>query len=158
MPGKKGFLENITVRMTGRVSPSFVSMAEREGFEPPIALRLCLISSQVHSTGLCHLSAFLQHFTRLSGNLLLAAGSFYRTCAPGNSLDRRLRVIHTATCLPLGHLFRPAPQSSPTVYKVHSCHHQSTGERVAIAMPRVALACAGRTASIRAPSSLSLLP
>ena len=31
-------------------------MAEREGFEPPIALRLCLISSQVHSTGLCHLS------------------------------------------------------------------------------------------------------
>src|ERR1035437_6755914 len=33
-------------------------MAEREGFEPPIALRLCLISSQVHSTGLCHLSAF----------------------------------------------------------------------------------------------------
>ena len=33
-------------------------MAEREGFEPPIAFRLCLISSQVHSTGLCHLSAF----------------------------------------------------------------------------------------------------
>ena len=32
-------------------------MAEREGFEPPIAFRLCLISSQVHSTGLCHLSA-----------------------------------------------------------------------------------------------------
>ena len=25
-------------------------LAEREGFEPPIALRLCLISSQVHST------------------------------------------------------------------------------------------------------------
>jgi hypothetical protein len=33
-------------------------LAEREGFEPPIAFRLCLISSQVHSTGLCHLSAF----------------------------------------------------------------------------------------------------
>ena len=31
-------------------------MAESEGFEPPIALRLCLISSQVHSTGLCQLS------------------------------------------------------------------------------------------------------
>ncbi len=31
-------------------------MAERGGFEPPIDLRLCLISSQVHSTGLCHLS------------------------------------------------------------------------------------------------------
>jgi hypothetical protein len=27
-------------------------MAESEGFEPPIALRLCLISSQVHSTTL----------------------------------------------------------------------------------------------------------
>ena len=34
-------------------------MAESEGFEPPIDLRLCLISSQVHSTGLCQLSAFL---------------------------------------------------------------------------------------------------
>ena len=33
-------------------------MAESEGFEPPIALRLCLISSQVHSTGLCQLSVF----------------------------------------------------------------------------------------------------
>jgi hypothetical protein len=33
------------------------AMAEREGFEPPIALRLCLISSQVRSTGLRHLSA-----------------------------------------------------------------------------------------------------
>jgi hypothetical protein len=32
-------------------------MAERGRFELPIALRLCLISSQVHSTGLCHLSA-----------------------------------------------------------------------------------------------------
>ena len=37
-------------------------MAEREGFEPPIAFRLCLISSQVHSTGLCHLSAVKRHF------------------------------------------------------------------------------------------------
>jgi len=34
-------------------------MAESEGFEPPIALRLCLISSQVHSTGLCQLSTWL---------------------------------------------------------------------------------------------------
>jgi hypothetical protein len=37
-------------------------VAEREGFEPPIALRLCLISSQVHSTGLCHLSAWVGLF------------------------------------------------------------------------------------------------
>ena len=34
-----------------------IRMAEREGFEPPIALRLWLISSQLHSTGLCHLSS-----------------------------------------------------------------------------------------------------
>jgi hypothetical protein len=38
-------------------------MAESEGFEPPIALRLCLISSQVHSTGLCQLSAYYQLLT-----------------------------------------------------------------------------------------------
>jgi hypothetical protein len=38
-----------------------MNMAEREGFEPPIALRLCLISSQVHSTGLCHLSVYQTH-------------------------------------------------------------------------------------------------
>jgi hypothetical protein len=37
-------------------------VAESEGFEPPIALRLCLISSQVHSTGLCQLS-YLYKFT-----------------------------------------------------------------------------------------------
>ena len=36
-------------------------MAESEGFEPPIDLRLCLISSQVHSTGLCQLSAFVTY-------------------------------------------------------------------------------------------------
>ncbi len=34
-------------------------MAERGRFELPIALRLCLISSQVHSTGLCHLSLLI---------------------------------------------------------------------------------------------------
>jgi hypothetical protein len=38
------------------------SMAEREGFEPPVPLRVRLISSQVHSTGLCHLSALLTSF------------------------------------------------------------------------------------------------
>jgi hypothetical protein len=27
-------------------------MAEREGFEPPIPVKVCLISSQVHSTAL----------------------------------------------------------------------------------------------------------
>ena len=34
----------------------FFNMAESEGFEPPEGLTLRLISSQVHSTGLCQLS------------------------------------------------------------------------------------------------------
>ena len=29
-------------------------VAEGEGFEPPIPVRVCMISSHVHSTGLCH--------------------------------------------------------------------------------------------------------
>ena len=33
-------------------------MAEREGFEPPVPVKVRLISSQVHSTGLCHLSVW----------------------------------------------------------------------------------------------------
>jgi hypothetical protein len=41
------------------------SMAEREGFEPPIPVKVCLISSQVHSTALPSLRFFtintLQH-------------------------------------------------------------------------------------------------
>jgi hypothetical protein len=36
-------------------------VAEREGFEPPIPVKVWLISSQLHSTGLCHLSALLSH-------------------------------------------------------------------------------------------------
>ena len=40
-------------------------MAESEGFEPPIDLRLCLISSQVHSTGLCQLSALFYFISGL---------------------------------------------------------------------------------------------
>jgi hypothetical protein len=47
-------------------------MAESEGFEPPIDLRLCLISSQVHSTGLCQLSALLYF---ISGLRLAACAS-----------------------------------------------------------------------------------
>ena len=42
------------------------TLAEREGFEPPIALRLWLISSQLHSTGLCHLSGPEVHFTAMN--------------------------------------------------------------------------------------------
>jgi hypothetical protein len=34
-------------------------MAEREGFEPPIPVKVCLISSQVHSTALPSLRMFI---------------------------------------------------------------------------------------------------
>jgi hypothetical protein len=34
-------------------------MAEREGFEPPIPVKVCLISSQVHSTALPSLRVFV---------------------------------------------------------------------------------------------------
>ncbi len=46
-------------------------MAEREGFEPPVPLRVRLISSQVHSTGLCHLSAFSLHAPYSGSGVLL---------------------------------------------------------------------------------------
>jgi hypothetical protein len=61
-------------------------MAEREGFEPPIAFRLCLISSQVHSTGLCHLSAErAAHFPLLAGHFFRSQdqdGSVPSSCFP----------------------------------------------------------------------------
>src|SRR5580704_16370895 len=57
-------------------------MAESEGFEPPIDLRLCLISSQVHSTGLCQLSAF-PYF--ISGHRLAAPAS--RTTSIATSFE-----------------------------------------------------------------------
>jgi hypothetical protein len=43
-------------RMSG-IFKLYEAMAEREGFEPPIPVKVWLISSQLHSTGLCHLSA-----------------------------------------------------------------------------------------------------
>ncbi len=78
-------------------------MAEREGFEPPIALRLCLISSQVHSTGLCHLSASTrpQHAYSLPGNALrmqclcLKAGQVARPDL-GESMPRNKMMLDNA--------------------------------------------------------------
>src|ERR1700749_4563119 len=39
-------------------------MAEREGFEPPIPVKVCLISSQVHSTALPSLRVFVFSYLR----------------------------------------------------------------------------------------------
>ena len=51
-------------------------MAESEGFEPPIALRLCLISSQVHSTGLCQLSVPLVYLEFEVRHSIVGGGVF----------------------------------------------------------------------------------
>ena len=44
--------------------PIFVDMAEREGFEPPIPVKVCLISSQVHSTALPPLQTLAINYLR----------------------------------------------------------------------------------------------
>ena len=36
------------------MSPEYTRVAEGEGFEPPLPLRVNMISSHAHSTGLCH--------------------------------------------------------------------------------------------------------
>ena len=46
-------------------------MAESEGFEPPVPFRVRLISSQVHSTGLCQLSVLLIPFVTFEGFIFL---------------------------------------------------------------------------------------
>ena len=68
-------------------------VAESEGFEPPIDLRLCLISSQVHSTGLCQLSVRLVYrsLPRLRNH-----PSFARTPTSGAAQRRRLRAASRA--------------------------------------------------------------
>ena|GEM_PF-2603303 len=60
-------------------------MAEREGFEPPVPAKVRLISSQVHSTGLCHLSV----------------SPVYRECAQGkrgyeNDMALAAQELYTA--------------------------------------------------------------
>ena len=54
-------------------------LAEREGFEPPIAFRLCLISSQVRSTGLRHLSDFV--YNNLRNTLIVPFAHCAVNCA-----------------------------------------------------------------------------
>ena len=66
-------------------------MAESEGFEPPIALRLCLISSQVHSTGLCQLSAL---FTTVYRTVSLC-----RFCTVSKNLSLRVAAIDNCSNL-----------------------------------------------------------
>ena len=62
-------------------------MAESEGFEPPIALRLWLISSQLHSTGLCQLSASVSRSLQTALRFIAQSGHYTKRISseePGN--------------------------------------------------------------------------
>ena len=77
-------------------------MAEREGFEPPIELPLCLISSQVHSTGLCHLSALLAALCRHApdaANFSRLAIQVYWQMPVGDKFRSRLVVVPNGTTI-----------------------------------------------------------
>src|ERR1700679_37185 len=122
-------------------------MAEREGFEPPIALRLCLISSQVHSTGLCHLSAcYLVYFESLT---CLGVFTIFTPNHPvsvlvsllslkiDQAIDRRGLVFRAEMGVPHDHLKRPVPEQLCNRAQIDSGHNKSTGKGMAVAMPRV---------------------
>ena len=96
-------------------------MAESEGFEPPIALRLCLISSQVHSTGLCQLSA-LSHagsFTYTIERLALNAANPASVTVPVQLTPICRRRLHCEqaqdTYVASSSQVTLWPSSSPTV-------------------------------------------
>ena len=82
-------------------------MAEREGFEPPIALRLCLISSQVHSTGLCHLSALSETNPRKLLRLFFCRWQSCWHFVLRKALHCSLIAIHTTRRITLRILCRP---------------------------------------------------
>ena len=69
-------------------------VAEREGFEPPIPLRVCLISSQVHSTGLCHLSVVFEFAGResMASGRLIFDENIASATSPSNRSARLSRL------------------------------------------------------------------
>ena len=120
-------------------------MAEREGFEPPIALRLCLISSQVHSTGLCHLSVFcFVALTRWSWCPPIAWWSCSRFSPVADLVTIPRRSTAEAWCSGARCAYRM------TIWTCHvravlqrsadpPGHDKSTGKRVEVAMPGIFL-------------------
>ena len=83
--------------------------SEREGFKPPIALRLRLISSQVHSTGIRHLSD---------------PGFVYRHCSRGAiewMLRERVSLVSSFLALPRSLRDRGSADYKNSVrYGIHS--------------------------------------
>ena len=93
-------------------------MAEREGFEPPVPLRVRLILSQVHSTGLCHLSALFSINYKLLWPLTdyRASVVILGTC----SRSTADAVCEGARCAYLGAIWAVlCPKSSPPCVNPH---------------------------------------
>jgi hypothetical protein len=124
-------------------------MAEREGFEPPIPLQVCLISSQVHSTGLCHLSVLLGDlfccsyrstpFCRLAAfcagvrfGVPFAFTVHQAVCGRSLMLGSEMGVAHD-------HLKRSVPEKLCDSAQIYPGHHESTGKSMAVAMKDISL-------------------
>ena len=122
-------------------------MAEREGFEPPVPLRVRLISSQVHSTGLCHLSAcYIVDFksltclgvpTLFTPNLPVSVLVSLLSLKIDRAVDRRNLAFRAEMGVPHDHLKCPVPEQFRNRSQIDSGHNKSTGKRMAVAMPRV---------------------
>ena len=77
-----------SLRFQGVIQFGGRKLAESEGFEPPVPLRVRLISSQVHSTGLCQLSYRVS--LRESASAEQAAEAFHASPDPGRLLTAGL--------------------------------------------------------------------
>jgi hypothetical protein len=85
----------------------------------------------------------LQQLARLSLGSFPADGSFDGTLYHGNALHLCLFMIHAKVRIPLSHLCCPVSQEFSDRVQIHPGHNQSTGEGMAIAMPRIVF-CHGR--------------
>src|SRR5580704_15027455 len=103
-------------------------MAEREGFEPPIALRLWLISSQLHSTGLCHLSSPNSDFILLvSRSDLSAKSALHRRALRRQTSATHKRHANRPPQQPT-HKGEPTPVATSQPPQLSLCHSRALQE------------------------------
>jgi len=118
-----------------------------EGFEPPVPLLVRLISSQVHSTGLCHLPDFYLLYFKLLTTILhlivfavktsgvrFGVPSIFRLHQPINSCGL---VLGSEMGVPHDPLERPMPEQLCNRPQIHPDHDKSTCKSMAVAMPGV---------------------
>jgi hypothetical protein len=90
-------------------------VAEREGFEPPIPVKVWLISSQLHSTGLCHLSALLSHIECVTCDSLSASPIIPKISLVSHCVSTLLHFLSAAfpvCCIPGGRCILPQERCS----------------------------------------------